>query len=220
MSERTSLPACEDGPKCEQTCETDLGRRDFLFAAGASLVALALPGTEVKASAKVAQYPRKKLAKLSEIQEGKPIEFQYPWEHPNCASVLLKLSQSGGGRHRPTRTSSRSTTCAHTWGWKVPASKFHADPGIAGPCAGHWTTFDLTRHGMVISGHSSEGLPQVMLELDGDDIYVATLARAWVLAKNPRSGERSYGFRPRPSTAIPVATLARAWVCRTTLWRA
>lgn len=36
--------------------------------------------------------------------------------------------------------------------------------------SGHWTTFDLTRHGMVVSGHATQGLPQVVLELDGDDI--------------------------------------------------
>ena len=31
----------------------------------------------------------------------------------------------------------------------------------------------MTRHGMVISGHATQGLPQILLELDGDDI-VAT----------------------------------------------
>ncbi|MFQ5434838.1 MAG: arsenate reductase (azurin) small subunit, partial [Anaerolineae bacterium] len=49
----------------------------------------------------------------------------------------------------------------------------HGDVSIAGPCPLHWSTFDLTRHGMVISGHATQGLPQIMLETDGDDI-VAT----------------------------------------------
>ncbi len=44
-----------------------------------------------------------------------------------------------------------------------------------GPCPLHQTTFDLTRHGMVISGHATESLPQVLLELDGDDIYAVGL---------------------------------------------
>jgi arsenite oxidase small subunit len=35
----------------------------------------------------------------------------------------------------------------------------------------HLTTFDLTRHGMVISGHATESLPQIVLEVQGDDIY-------------------------------------------------
>ena len=33
------------------------------------------------------------------------------------------------------------------------------------------TTFDLTRHGMVVAGHATDNLPQVVLELEGDDIY-------------------------------------------------
>ena len=42
---------------------------------------------------------------------------------------------------------------------------------IAGPCPLHLTTFDLTKHGMVVAGHATESLPQVVLDLDGDDIY-------------------------------------------------
>ena len=64
----------------------------------------------------------------------------------------------------------RSTASARTWAGGIPAKKFYADPGIAGPSPGHWTTFDLTRYGMVVSGHATQGLPQVVLELDGDNV--------------------------------------------------
>jgi arsenite oxidase small subunit len=50
------------------------------------------------------------------------------------------------------------------------AGTFKGDVGVAGPCPLHWTTFDLTRHGMVIGGHATLGLPQIILETDGDDI--------------------------------------------------
>jgi arsenite oxidase small subunit len=33
------------------------------------------------------------------------------------------------------------------------------------------TTFDMTRHGMVVAGHATESLPQVVLEVRGDTIY-------------------------------------------------
>ncbi|MEZ6152138.1 MAG: hypothetical protein R3C09_18710 [Pirellulaceae bacterium] len=33
------------------------------------------------------------------------------------------------------------------------------------------TTFDLTRHGIVVAGHATERLPQIILEIDGDQIY-------------------------------------------------
>jgi arsenite oxidase small subunit len=42
---------------------------------------------------------------------------------------------------------------------------------VLGPCPLHLTTFDLTRHGMVASGHATESLPQIVLEIKGDDIY-------------------------------------------------
>jgi arsenite oxidase small subunit len=51
------------------------------------------------------------------------------------------------------------------------AGTFKPDDQALGPCPLHQTTFDLTRHGMVISGHGTESLPQILLELDGDAIY-------------------------------------------------
>jgi len=40
-----------------------------------------------------------------------------------------------------------------------------------GPCRSHLSRFDLTRYGIVVSGHATESLPQVLLEVDGGDIY-------------------------------------------------
>jgi arsenite oxidase small subunit len=155
---------------CDPACDRPgVGRRDFLFAAGASLVALAIPGVGV-AQGKRADYPKKKIAALSKLKAGEPVEFRYPWDHANCGSVLLKLGREAGGGIGPAKdVVAFNGLCPHM-GWDIPAKKFFADPGIAGPCPGHWTTFDLTRHGMVVSGHATQGLPQVVLELDGDDI--------------------------------------------------
>ena len=168
MTER--LPVYEKTSDCERPCQRPgFDRRDFLFAAGASLVALTIPGFGV-AQGTVANYPRKKVAVLSKLKKGEPVEFRYPWDHANCGTVLLKLGQEAGGGVGPDKdVVAFNGLCPHM-GWGIPAKKFHADPGIAGPCPGHWTTFDLTRHGMVVSGHATQGLPQVVLELNGDDI--------------------------------------------------
>ena len=40
-----------------------------------------------------------------------------------------------------------------------------------GACPLHLSTYDLTRHGILISGQAYQSLPQVLLEVDGDDIY-------------------------------------------------
>jgi arsenite oxidase small subunit len=133
-------------------------------------VALAIPGVGV-AQGKRADYPKKKIAALSKLKVGGPVVFRYPWDHANCGSVLLKLGREAGGGIGPAKdVVAFNGLCPHM-GWEIPAKKFFADPGIAGPCPGHWTTFDLTRHGMVVSGHATQGLPQVVLELDGDDVF-------------------------------------------------
>jgi len=164
------LPLAETEPGCDRPCGgPGFDRRDFLFAAGATLVALTIPGL-ASAQAKVAKYPRKKVGLLSKLKKGEPVEFRYPWDHANCNTVLLKLGQEAGGGIGPDKdVIAFNGLCPHM-GWDIPVKKFFADPGIAGPCPGHWTTFDLTRHGMIVSGHATQGLPQVVLELDGDDL--------------------------------------------------
>ncbi len=168
MSEQ--LPLTDAEPRCEQHCgRLGFDRRDFLFAAGAALVALTIPGLGL-AQARIAQYPRKKIGLLSKLKKGELVEFHYPWDHANCNTVLLKLGQAAAGGIGPDKdVVAFNGLCPHM-GWDIPAKTFFADPGIAGPCPGHWTTFDLTRYGMVVSGHATQGLPQVVLELDGDDI--------------------------------------------------
>jgi arsenite oxidase small subunit len=129
-------------------------RRDFLFAAGATLVTLAVPGYG-NAQVKRADYPKKKVANLSKLKVGETVSFRYPWDHANCETVLLKLGREAGGGIGPDKDIvAFNGLCPHM-GWEIPAKKFYADSGIAGPCPGHLTTFDLTRHGMIVSGHAT-----------------------------------------------------------------
>ncbi len=183
----------EGEPSCDRGCgPVGFDRRNFLFAAGASLVAMTAPGLFVgPVQAKVARYARKKIGLLSRLKTGEPIEFRYPWDHENCESVLLRLGQEAAGGIGPDQdVVAFNSLCPHM-GWNIPTRVFHADPGIAGPCPGHWTTFDLTRFGMVVSGHATQGLPQVVLELDGDDIF-ATGVLGLIF------GFHDNGIRPKP----------------------
>ncbi|PZC45215.1 MAG: arsenite oxidase small subunit [Chloroflexi bacterium] len=52
-------------------------------------------------------------------------------------------------------------------------SLFRADHGVVGPCACHFTTFDLALRGMVVIGQATENLPQITLTVENGDI-VAT----------------------------------------------
>lgn len=150
-------------------------RREFLKLSGAAITTLVLPAYLLKAGipktlyAQRMDYSSVTIAKLSELKPGEPVSFQYPWEHALSTNTLVILEEPAGGGIGPDKNVvAFNNFCTHQGG---PLSdQFHADVGVAGPCPLHWTTFDLTRHGMVVSGHATQGLPQIILELNGDDI--------------------------------------------------
>jgi len=154
----------------ERAC---MSRRSFLLAGGALVSLAAVGGIPGIASAAPLQavkkaYPRVKIASLSALQKGKPLEFAYPF--PDVSNMLVKLGTEAGAGVGPAKDIvAFNQQCTHMGG---PLHGTYKDEYQAlGPCPLHLTTFDLTRHGMVISGHATEALPQIVLEVQGDDIY-------------------------------------------------
>ncbi|MGB3715176.1 MAG: arsenate reductase (azurin) small subunit [Candidatus Promineifilaceae bacterium] len=162
----------------DRECDPAAGvvsRRNFLKLGGATLVTVTLPvylrkaGLPSTLRAQQVEYPRQTIGRLSELSSGEPIGFDYPWDHPAATNFLIKLSEPAGGGVGPDQdVVAFNSFCPHQGG--PLTGQFHDDIGVAGPCPLHWSTFDLTRHGMVISGHATQGLPQIILETDGDDI--------------------------------------------------
>lgn len=154
-----------------------ISRREFLFTAatGVAIVTLAsLPGYTLAQGtghkAKLAYYPRRKIGQVSQLQTGKPVLLQYPYPEVNC--LLIKLGAVAGAGVGPEHDIVCFTTiCTHMGG--PLEGTYKPEQQILGACPMHLTTFDLTRHGMVVSGHATESLPQIVLETDGDDIYAA-----------------------------------------------
>lgn len=156
-----------------------LNRREFLLAGagavGATLVYLSLPGVTQAVPATRASYPAKSIASLSALQRDEPVYFRYPFDDAlHSASFLVKLgSPAAGGVGSDRDIVAFNALCTHMGGpltgtyWK----KYKA----VGPCPLHLTTFDLTRRGMVISGNATQSLPQVELELRGDDVVAVAL---------------------------------------------
>lgn len=151
-------------------------RREFLFTAAKSvaIVSLAtLPGHNLFAQgagpkAKLAEYPRRKIGRISELRKGEPVLLQYPYPDVNC--LLIKLGAIAGAGVGPENDIVCFTTiCTHMGG--PLQGTYKPDLQILGACPMHLTTFDLTRHGMVVSGHATESLPQIILETEGDDIF-------------------------------------------------
>ena len=156
-----------------------LSRRQFLLTSGgvtATTVFLSfLPGVSRAQAvpAKLAKYPRKKIAKLSRLKTDVPVIFKYPHDDLYSLNFVVKLGvPAGGGVGAKKDVVAFNTLCTHMGGDLSGLKKTYLkEHKIVGPCPLHLTTFDLTRHGMVVAGHATESLPQVVLEVKGDDVY-------------------------------------------------
>ncbi|MEM9578246.1 MAG: arsenate reductase (azurin) small subunit [Pseudomonadota bacterium] len=148
-------------------------RRQMLLTGGiaTTVVMVGIPGMpEAQTPAAVSTYPRKLIGKLSEMVVDEPLDFTYPDEGEYSESILVKLGTEAGGGLGPDKdVVAFNYTCTHQGG-PLQGTYQAADKAL-GPCPLHLTTFDLTRHGIFISGQAYQSLPQVLLELDGDDIY-------------------------------------------------
>lgn len=155
-----------------------LTRRQFLVysgttAAAASTISISLfPGASEAAKATVVGYPRKHIAKLSDLEDNVPVSFNYPDALSNSDAMLVKMGVQGGGGIGPKRdVVAYNYLCTHQGGPLQGTYVVEGPHRVFGQCPLHLSTYDCTRHGIVISGQAYQSLPQVLLELDGDDIY-------------------------------------------------
>jgi arsenite oxidase small subunit len=165
---------------------TCLQRRQFLIFGGVSLGVLAVPGFAAAGTKLVgSRYPEQRIGRLVDIEDRKPIEFAYP--NGDVTNLLVKLGEpAGGGVGQHRDIVAFNTTCTHMGG-PVGSETYKPLHNVLGPCPFHLTTFDLTRHGMVVSGHATESLPQIMLEVRGSDIFaVGVMGLIFGYADNPR----------------------------------
>ncbi len=150
-----------------------INRRSFLLTGGiaTTVIMVGIPGLpQAQTPAVVATYPRKFITRLSELVVDEPFDFEYPDEGAYAESILIKLGREAGGGLGPERdVVAFNYTCTHQGG-PLQGTYQAADKAL-GPCPLHLTTFDLTRHGIFISGPAYQSLPQVLMELEGDDIY-------------------------------------------------
>lgn len=165
-----------NGPKAQRMKSRKclVSRRSFLLTSGLTtatiMVGVPLRDGMARVPAMVATYPRKFIAKLSELETDVPFDFTYPDEGQYSESMLIKLGrEAGGGIGADKDVVAFNYTCTHQGG--PMQGTYQAADKALGPCPLHLTTFDLTRHGIFISGQAYQSLPQVLLELEGDDIY-------------------------------------------------
>jgi arsenite oxidase small subunit len=130
----------------------------------------------------VTSYPRARVASLSGLVVNEPVDFMYPTVQ--TAASLFKLGKPVAGGVGPDGDIvALNTDCTHM-GCPL-RGLFKPEHGILGPCACHFTTFDVAKRGQVVIGQATENLPQVLLDIDGDDIYaVGTLGLAYGFRDN------------------------------------
>ncbi|MCK5916773.1 MAG: arsenate reductase (azurin) small subunit [Cocleimonas sp.] len=157
-----------------------MNRREFMLFGSAAIVSAStislslLPGGAHagEAKAQVAGYPRLKIAKLSELKDNKVVDFQYPDKKKGSQCTLVKMGvEAGGGIGDKKDIVAFSTLCTHQGGPLMGTYQATDEHRTLGPCPLHLSLYDLRRHGIVASGQAYQSIPQVLLEVDGDDIY-------------------------------------------------
>ncbi len=149
------------------------------------------PGTP-PAHGVVTLYPRVRIGSLAALGVGDSIDFDYPTR--DAQASLFRLGRPAAGGIGPDRdVVAFATDCTHM-GCPLRGA-YNADHGVLGPCGCHFTTFDLSLRGQVVIGQATESLPQIVLDLDDDDIFaVGTLGLV-------------YGFRDNLADAVLVEGL-------------
>jgi len=151
-----------------------MSRRNFLITSGVTTTVMVTldPGTVFarQVPAQIASYPRKFVTKLSSLKQDEPFDFSYPDEGAYSDNMIVKLGVEAGGGIGPLKdVVAFNYACTHQGG--PLHGSYKSDTKSLGACPLHLSTYDLTRHGILISGQAYQSLPQILLELDGDDIY-------------------------------------------------
>ncbi len=134
-------------------------------------------------------YPRRRIASLSDLKRGEPLDFEFPLQGQQA--FLVKLGASAKGGLGPDGDIvAFSYLCAHMGCPLV--GQYKDEHKILGPCTCHFTTYDLRNNGMVVLGQATQNLPQITLAIEDDDIY-ATGTMGLI-----------YGFRDNLLDAEPV----------------
>ena len=109
-------------------------------------------------------YPRSRIASVSELEPDKPVNFEYPLEGQQ--SVLLDMGEEvPGGVGDNGSIVAYSVLCQHMG---CPVGYRPAERDFL--CGCHQSRYDPAREGVVVQGVAQRPLPRIALEIDGEDI--------------------------------------------------
>ena len=164
-----------------------MNRRSFLVGSTAVMTSF-IPGLSASVNIQTKQFLKKKIINIKDLKADEPFYFNYPNDQDKN-SFIVKLDElAAGGVGRDKDIVSFNQHCTHM-GVSLEGT-YKKDSKVMGACPMHLTTFDLTRHGMVVSGHATESLPQVMLEVSKGVIYAVGISGLlYGFNENPKGSE-------------------------------
>jgi len=118
-------------------------------------------------------FPKVRVASVGEVSTTDPVRFDYPLQGQR--NVLVKLNNPVSYGVGPDQDIvSFSSICTHMG---CLLEEYKPEYNALGPCPCHFSTFDLANNGMVTLGQATQNLPQVLLSIEGDDIYATGVVR-------------------------------------------
>lgn len=116
----------------------------------------------------VEKYPRVRVGSVDDLSTGDVETFAYPLDGKQ--NFLARVDgEAWGGVGSDKDIVAYSNVCTHM-GCGL-ADQVRPDQEIAGPCPCHYTTFDISKGGLVVSGAATVDLPQIRLDVEDGDIY-------------------------------------------------
>lgn len=131
-------------------------------------------------------YPRVRVASVSGVSTGDVIEFDYPLQ--GQSNFLTKLGESAwDGVGADEDIVAFNSQCTHA-GCSV-AGQVVPEGNRAGPCPCHYTSFDISKGGLVNMGQATSDLPQIELDVEDGEIYATYVeGLVWGYHNNLRNG--------------------------------
>lgn len=171
---------------------------------GESPPSTAPPGSPSGRAAQLDKYPRMEVGSVSELASGDVSTFAYPLNGQQ--NFLTRLNEAAWGGVGPdSNIVAYSTTCTHM-GCSI-GSNVDTERGTAGPCPCHYTSFDLAKGGLTVTGPATTDLPQVELEVESGTIYATGVdGLVYGYRNNLRDGEPVTTETGSGDTAMPEAT--------------
>ena len=146
-----------------------------------SITNTAPPTAAITGTSALMQFPRVKVAELSDLMIDQPISFNYPLD--NEPNILVKLgTKADGGVGPKGDIVAFSSICQHLgciYGFQAAGSSPSCNPSYkadrpVGYCCCHGSVYDFLNEANVIAGPSQRPQPQVLLEVDSSGNIFAT----------------------------------------------